>query len=106
MSRSELLASLAEVAQELMQPLTAINASLEMMLHGYVGEISEDQQDLLTLASNSGEHLKYLMDMLIEIVGCPINKGVDDRFHTTSEQVQLMKDAEGQEQLPSHAAQA
>ncbi len=100
MPRAELLASLAEVAQELMQPLTAINASLEMMLHGYVGEITKDQQDLLTLASNSGEHLKYLMDMLIEIVGCPANKGVDDRFHTTSEQVQQLKDAEGQRYLP------
>ncbi len=102
MSRPELLASLAEVAQELMQPLTAINASLEMMLHGYVGGISEEQEDLLTLASNSGEHLKFLMDMLIDIVGCPVNKGIDDRFHTTSEQVQLMKDAEGQEHLPLH----
>lgn len=102
MSREELLASLAEVAQELMQPLTAINASLEMMLHGYVGNITEEQTDLLTLASNSGEHLKFLMDMLIDIVGCPVNKGVDNRFHTTSAQVQLMKDAEGQEHLPLH----
>ena len=93
MSRDELLASLAEVAQELMQPVTAINASLEMMLEGYVGDITEEQQDILTLASNSGEHLKYLMDMLIEIVGCPANKGIDDRFHTTSKQVQLLKGA-------------
>jgi len=100
MSREELLAALSEVAQELMQPLTAINASLEMMLQGYVGKITEDQQDLLTLASNSGEHLKFLMNMLIEIVGCPTNKGVDSRFHTTSEQVVLMQDVEGQEYLP------
>ena len=100
MSRNELLSSIAEVAQELMQPLTAINASVEMLLHGYVGSITAEQTDLLTLASNSGEHLKFLMDMLIEIVGCPANKGVDNRFHTTSEQVQLMKDAEGQEHLP------
>ncbi len=100
MPRAELLASLSEVAQELMQPLTAINASLEMMLQGYVGTISEEQEDLLTLASNSGEHLKFLMDMLIDIVGCPTNKGIDNRYHTTSEQVQLMKDAEGQEHLP------
>ncbi len=100
MSRSELLASLAEVAQELMQPLTAINASVEMMLHGYVGDVSDEQQDLLRLISDSGEHLKFLMDMLIDIVGCPINKGIDNRFHTTSEQVQQMKDAEGQAHLP------
>ncbi len=100
MSRSELLTSLSEVAQELMQPLTAINASVEMMLHGFVGKISEEQQDLLTLASHSGEHLKFLMDMLINIVGCPTNKGIDNRYHTTSDQVQLMKDAVGQEHLP------
>ncbi len=92
MSREELLAALAEVAQELMQPLTAINASLEMMLHGYVGEVTHEQKDMLSLASNSGEHLKFLMNMLVEIVGCPTNKGVDSRFHTTSDQVVMMND--------------
>lgn len=91
MKQEELLAALSEVAQELMQPLTAINASLEMMLGGYVGGVTDDQRDLLELASNSGEHLNYLMRELIGIVGCPENKGVDRRFHTTSEQVVLMK---------------
>ncbi|MBT8046132.1 MAG: hypothetical protein KJN67_03095 [Pontiella sp.] len=91
MDQAELLESLAEAAQELMQPLTAINASLEMMLQGYVGEFSEEQQDLLNLASNSGEHLKFLMREMIDIVGCPVNKGVDDRFHMTSEEVMLKK---------------
>lgn len=94
MSREELLAALSEVTQELMQPLTAINASLEMMLNGFVGDFTGEQNDLLTLASNSGEHLKFLMNMLIDIVGCPTNKGVDPRFHTTSEEVVLMKDAQ------------
>jgi hypothetical protein len=102
MSREELLEALSEVAQELMQPLTAVNASVEMMLHGYVGSITDEQQDLLRLAANSGEHLKFLMDMLIDIVGCPTNKGIDSRFHTTSEQVVLMQDAEGQEHLQLH----
>ncbi|MBN2162544.1 MAG: hypothetical protein JXR25_16745 [Pontiellaceae bacterium] len=91
MSRTELLAALSEVAQELMQPLTAINASLEMMMNGYVGTISEEQKDMLRLASNSGEHLKFLMNMLIDIVGCPANKGVDNRYHTTSDQVIAMQ---------------
>ncbi len=95
MSREELLAALAEVAQELMQPLTAINASLEMMLHGYVGEVTAEQQDMLSLASNSGEHLNFLMNMLVDIVGCPINKGVDSRFHTTSDEVASLKEILG-----------
>ena len=100
MSREELLTALSEVAQELMQPLTAVNASLEMMLNGFVGSITDEQQDLLSLAANSGEHLKFLMNMLVDIVGCPTNKGVDNRFHTTSEQVVLMQDVEEQEHLP------
>jgi hypothetical protein len=58
-----------------------------------VGDITEEQADLLGLASNSGEHLKYLMRELIEIVGCPTNKGVDSRFHTTSDEVILMQQA-------------
>jgi hypothetical protein len=95
MSRKELLSNIAEIAQELMQPLTAINASLEMMLGGYVGEVNPEQHTLLDLANNSGAHLTFLMKELIEIVGCPTNKGVDDRFHTTSEQVVLMEQKTG-----------
>lgn len=90
MDRKELLSSIAEIAQELMQPLTAISASLEMMLDGYVGSINLEQRTILDLANNSSEHLSFLMRELITIVGCPTNKGTDDRFHTTSEQVVLM----------------
>jgi hypothetical protein len=95
MNRKELLSSISEIAQELMQPLTAINASLEMMLGGYVGEVNSEQHTILDLANNSGAHLTFLMKELIEIVGCPTNKGVDERFHTTSEQVVLMEQQEG-----------
>lgn len=95
MDRKELLSSIAEIAQELMQPLTAISASLEMMLGGYVGTINLEQRTILDLANNSGAHLSFLMRELIAIVGCPTNKGTDDRFHTTSEQVVLMEQKEG-----------
>jgi signal transduction histidine kinase len=80
MHSSDLLASLAEIAQELAQPLTAINTSLEMILRGYAGDVSAEQVCLLNLASGSGEHMHYLMDQLVSIVGYPINLGVDERF--------------------------
>ncbi|MEN7973239.1 MAG: hypothetical protein ABFR47_05345 [Verrucomicrobiota bacterium] len=80
MNRKELLSSIAEIAQELMQPLTAINASVEMLLSGYVGEVTPDQRNLLSLANSSGDDLNYLMKELIEIVGIPTNRGVDKRF--------------------------
>ncbi|MEN8254951.1 MAG: hypothetical protein ABFR33_05715 [Verrucomicrobiota bacterium] len=80
MDRKALLSSIAEIAQELMQPLTAINASLEMLLNGYAGEVAPDQRNLLSLASCSGDDLNYLMKELIGIVGIPVNRGVDKRF--------------------------
>ncbi len=95
MSRKELLSSIAEISQELMQPLTAISASLEMMIGGYVGEVTLEQRNMLDIANNSGAHLTFLMKELIAIVGCPTNKGVDDRFHTTSEEVVLLEQEEG-----------
>ncbi len=91
MSRKELLSSIAEISQELMQPLTAISASLEMMIGGYVGKVTQEQHDMLHIASHSGSHLTFLMKELIAIVGCPTNKGVDERFHTTSEKVVLLE---------------
>ncbi len=100
MTQEELLAALAEVAQELMQPLTAITASLEMLTQGYVGDVTTDQLDILNLAANSGEHLRFLMKELIDIVGCPTNKGVDSRFHTTSEKVILLRDAQDGDNHP------
>ncbi len=100
MDRKELLSSISEIAQELMQPLTAINATIEMLLHGFAGEVNEEQRNMLELAQSSGEHLTYLMKNLIAIVGCPENKGIDERYHTTSEEVAMMQDIEGQEHLP------
>lgn len=80
MKASELLSTLAEIAQELAQPLTAISTSLDMILHGYAGDVSGDQKNLLQLALGSGEHMHYLMDQLLNIVGYPTNLGVDERF--------------------------
>jgi len=87
MNRKELLFSISEVAQELMQPLTAMNATLEMLSGGYVGDVTPEQQKMLLLAYNSGDHLRHLMDELISIVGFPTSTGTDKRFHTTSEEV-------------------
>lgn len=80
MNASDLLATLAEIAQELAQPLTAINTSLEMILYGYAGQVNHDQKNLLQLATGSAEHMHYLMEQLLGIVGYPTNLGVDERF--------------------------
>jgi len=83
MKTAELLTAIAEIAQELAQPLTAINTGTEMLLLEYAGEVNSEQRDLLQLSKGAAEHLHTLMDQLIEIVGFPLNRGVDPRFHKT-----------------------
>jgi hypothetical protein len=55
-----------------------------MLLNGYVGDVTPEQGNLLTLASGSGDDLNYLMKELIKIVGIPVNRGVDGRFAVPS----------------------
>jgi signal transduction histidine kinase len=62
---------LAELAQELMQPLTVINCSIKMTTSGYVGELSEEQKDLLDLAQSSANRLNRLIERLTTLVGYP-----------------------------------
>ncbi len=81
MTVAQLLGDIAEITQELIQPLTSIDAVLEMMLSGYVGDIPKEQRDLLTLAAGSGDHLGYLMEQLKQIVGMPRTLKTDPRFH-------------------------
>jgi len=90
MSRRELLAEIAEIAQELMQPITAINTTIEMILCGYAGELTPDQKDLIILASGSADHLRNLMDELITIVGFPTNLGTNERY-TRHRNKQILK---------------
>jgi signal transduction histidine kinase len=84
MKVAELITAISEIAQELAQPLTAINTSTEMLLQGFAGEVSSEQKDLLQLAKGSADNLHYLIDQLIEIVGFPINRGVDARYHRSA----------------------
>ncbi len=81
MSKAQLLGDIAEITQELAQPLTAIDAIIEMILTGFVGNVPEEQRDLLKLAAGSGDHLGYLLEQLKDIVGMPKELGTQTRFH-------------------------
>ena len=62
---------LAELAQELMQPLTVINCSINMSVSGQLGEISEEQKELLSLAQSNTNRLNRLIEHLTKLVGYP-----------------------------------
>ncbi len=71
MSRLKLLELLAEVVQELCQPLSVIGCSVDMIKSKALGEINETQLEMLNMASESGDRLKKLIDKLLEISGLP-----------------------------------
>lgn len=73
LSRKELLEMLAEIAQELSQPLTVINGTLDMLLGQRTGPITPTQSELLTLAAESGAQLGHLVSCLMKIAGTPVS---------------------------------
>jgi hypothetical protein len=62
---------LAEIAQELVQFLSAINCAVHMTLGGLIGTINQDQREVLGVASDCGNRLAGLLKRLIQIVGLP-----------------------------------
>jgi len=70
-SRKRLLEILAEIVQELCQPLSVIRCSVDMLTGRLLGEVSEPQVDMLNLASGSLDRLLRIVEMLRFISGEP-----------------------------------
>ena len=67
-----LMGRIAELTQELLQPITVIQTILNMLSDGMgVNSTGEETSDMLRLAKESGDQLKGLMDRLLGIVGLP-----------------------------------
>lgn len=71
MRRKALLKTLAEIAQELSQPLTVISATLEMLRSQKTGPLTASQGELLSLAAESSTRLARLVSRLMCLAGAP-----------------------------------
>ena len=69
--RKDLLAVLAEIVQELMQPLAVINCSTDMIMSQKLGELPETQASMLGLIGESTGRLETLIHGLQDIAGVP-----------------------------------
>jgi hypothetical protein len=67
----DLMDRLAELGQELLQPLTVINCVLNMLATGGGESIPETSRDMVELANESGIRMRDLMQRLLDIVGLP-----------------------------------
>ena len=71
MTRKELLEMLAEVVQELCQPLAVITCSIDMIQGKMLGAVSDAQLEMLKLVAESTAKLQSLVDGLQKIAGVP-----------------------------------
>ncbi len=77
MSRRRLLEVLAEVVQELFQPLSVVNATVEMLLSHRLGSINDEQESMLRLSDSNSKRLAHLADRLRSICGNPTDRTPD-----------------------------
>jgi len=77
LSREELLGSLAEINQELMQPLTTSSAMLQMLSAGKMGDLNDSQRDVLKTVTEGMERLEKLIAYLQRISGFPVELSPD-----------------------------
>ncbi|MGD9873806.1 MAG: hypothetical protein AB7T27_06005 [Kiritimatiellia bacterium] len=70
-NHADMMELLAEIVQELCQPVAATNCAVSMLLSGHIGDISEVQRHMLDVAQRCGERLDTLLARLVEIVGLP-----------------------------------
>lgn len=71
LSRKELFARLAEIGQELCQPLSVISAAVDMIASNHLGEVNESQLSMLKLAGEGTERMRKLIYALMEIADVP-----------------------------------
>ena len=83
MTRKEILATLAEIAQELCQPLAVINGSLEMIKSGVLGDVTTTQGEMLDLATESSDKLQMLTKALQGIAGLPASMTPDEALQSS-----------------------
>ncbi len=70
-SRTELLALIAEIVQELCQPLSVVQCTIDVLLSEQIEAISHAERDILELACRSSRRLGILINELFSIVGHP-----------------------------------
>lgn len=71
MSRNKLLRALAEIVQELCQPLSVVSCSLGMVTSQALGEVPAAQLDMIKLAEENANRIDHLMNALKAISGIP-----------------------------------
>jgi signal transduction histidine kinase len=71
LSRKEVLEILAELTQEISQPLTIINGTVALIRSLRIGPLTDSQLEMLGMVAESGDRMAQLVDSLMSISGMP-----------------------------------
>ncbi len=82
LSRRQLLILMAELGQELRQPLTVITGAIDMLLGRYFGPVAQEQAPILEMAAESSRHLDELIGRMVRIAGMPDSLSPDAKILT------------------------
>lgn len=69
--KKKTLAAVSEIVQELCQPLTVINCTIEMLNGDNFGQIPEAGKQPLSIAGECASRMRHLADRLVEVCGVP-----------------------------------
>ncbi|MEI6971797.1 MAG: hypothetical protein WCL44_09800 [bacterium] len=85
LTRKQMVVMLAEIVQEICQPLAVIRCSIEMLRITRLGEVSQAQKNMLDLAHHGIERIGTLARSLKRISGMPAglepDRGITDQFY-------------------------
>ncbi len=71
LTREELIRLMAELGQQLKQPLTVVTGAAQMIHSGYFGHVSKEEKTALRLINDSTDELDLLVERMIEIAHLP-----------------------------------
>jgi hypothetical protein len=107
LSRKKLISVIAEIVQELCQPLVVIQATNDMLVSGKLGTVSGDQRSMVELSKQSGDRMQYLINELVKIAGTPdhlnpdlIGMGIVPSEGSADRDLLSKEDAEAHKEIP------
>ncbi len=77
LTRKKIVQTIAEIVQELCQPLSVITCSIDMVTSKVLGETTAEQDEMLKLAVEGAGRIKTLINHLEKISGTPLGLSPD-----------------------------
>lgn len=80
LSRRRMIEILAEVVQEICQPLAVINCSLDLVLSKALGEVASEPLEMLRMAKESADRTMVIVEQMKDLSGMPVTRTPDQQI--------------------------